>query len=184
MKKVLKHLKNNAAIYLVLIACIVVICFAVFYKPKAELKEVDTSLFEIVDVDRTIKLFNDNTAKYLIISTAFDQTTASYVDHVRYAMITNGFTPYFLYQEKINFKKDKEKIEQLEELLNLECTNGNQSKPIMEWVKEGVVPITVIIKNKKPIYAYIGTINTTSIDSLSQAYGLGDNNQGKQVEVA
>ena len=68
MKKVLKHLKNNAAIYLVLIACIVVVLIAVFYKTKDELKEVDVSLFEVVDLDKAIKLYDDNEAKILIIS--------------------------------------------------------------------------------------------------------------------
>ncbi|MBQ4031776.1 MAG: hypothetical protein II625_08490 [Bacilli bacterium] len=177
MKKVLKHLKSNAAIYLVLIACIVVLLIALLYKPKEELKEVDVSLFEVVDLDKAIKLYNDNEAKILIISNNLDQTTVSYVGYIKYSMITNGYKPYFLYQEDIDFKKDKDKVEQFGELLELNVNNNGTSKPLVEWLKEGTVPITVIIKNKKTIYGFIGTLNTSTLDSLAQAYGIGDKNR-------
>lgn len=176
MKKVLKHLKNNAAIYLVLIACIVVVLIAVFYKTKDELKEVDVSLFEVVDLDKAIKLYDDNEAKILIISNNTDQTTVNYVGYVQYSMITNGYKPYFMYQEDINFKKDKDKVEKFNELLELNVNYNGKSISLADCLKEDIVPITVIIKNKKTIYGFIGTLNTSTLDSLAQAYGIGDKN--------
>ena len=110
MDKVLKHLKNNAIIYLILIVCIIVILIALFYKPKEELRETDTSLFEVVNVGQVVHLFDDNSTKFLMVGTNIDQTTANYADYVKYSMLKHEYTPYFLYQEDIDFKKDNHHV--------------------------------------------------------------------------
>ena len=184
MDKVLKHLKNNAIIYLILIVCIIVILIALFYKPKEELREPDTSLFEVVNVGQVVHLFDDNSTKFLMVGTNTDQTTANYADYVKYSMLKHEYTPYFLYQEDIDFKKDKDKIEKLEQLLDITVTYQEDSKPVMELIKEGVVPLTIIIKNKKPIYVFIGTLDTTTLDTLVQAYGIGSTYSSSGIEVA
>ena len=181
MKKVLKHLKRNAAIYLVLLVCVVVLLIALLYKPKDSIQEVDTSLFKVVDVNGTIKLFNDNTPKFLVISTALDQATVNYVDHLKYSMLSNNYIVYFLYQDRIDFKKDN--IEKLNEYLDMEVINGEKGKNLIDCLKDATVPITVVIKNKKIVYAYIGTMNTTSLESLIKVYGLNDTTTFKSGDV-
>jgi hypothetical protein len=182
MKKVLKHLKNNAIIYLVLLTCAVVIVIATFIKPAEELKEVDTSLFEVVNINQTIKLFNDDSTKFLIIGNNTDQTTVSYAEYVRYSMLKHNYKPYFMYQEDIDFKKDTDKVEKLGELLDISTNYKGESTKAIDLIKEDVVPLTIIIKNRKPIYIFIGTLDTSTLDTLVEAYGV--NGKGDEIESA
>ena len=182
MKKVLKHIKNNAIIYLVLITCVIIVLIATLFKPTDELKEVDTSLFKVININQAIKLFDDNSTKFLIIGNNTDQTTESYVEYVRYSMLKHDYKPYFIYQEDIDFKKDADKIEKLGELLDINATYNGESKKAIDLIKEDIVPITIIIKNKKPIYVFIGTLNTTTLDTLVQAYDI--SGKGDEIENA
>lgn len=172
MKKVLEHFKNNAIIYLILLTCIIVILIAIFKKEEHELKTVDTSLYTIINLDQAIHLFDDNEPKYLLISTDTCSATASYTDTLRYAMLKHNFKVYYLRYDELDAERDKEKLQQLSELFNTNYTYEGTTRPLITYL--GYTPMTVIIKNKKVVYAFIGTMNMSILDSLSSAYGLGD----------
>ncbi len=174
MKKVLKHLKNNAAIYLILLACLVVIIIALFVNSPKELKPVDTSMFDVVSLDKAIRLFDDNDAKILVISTDTCQATAAYADALKYSMTTYNYKVYFLSLTKYKPEENEEKYNKLGELFNTNYQYQKQNLPLIEFVKHGYTPTTIIIKNKKIVYAFIGKMNTSTLDSLATAYGLGE----------
>lgn len=176
MRKVLKHLKSNAAIYLVLLACLVVLLIVVLHKPQTELKPVDTSMFDVISLDRAIRFFDDNDPKLLVISTDNCQATAAYADALKYSMTTNNYKVYFLSLTTYKPEENEEKYNKLGELFNTNYQYQKTNLPLIEFVKHGYTPTTVIIKNKKIVYAFIGKMNTSTLDSLSHAYGLGEVN--------
>ena len=50
MDKLKKHLKNNLAIYMVIIACAVVLGITLFMTREEEAPRVDTSMFVVLDI--------------------------------------------------------------------------------------------------------------------------------------
>ena len=174
MNKVLKHLKNNAPIYLIILVCVVVLLIVVFHKSEPDKGTVDKSLFTVVNLDGAIRLFNDDETKFLLVSNYDCERTINYVPTLQFAMLDSGFQIYYLELSEIDEKKDAEKLQKLGELLNLEITYENRTKPIIEFF--GETPMNIIIRKKKVVYAYIGDMNGTTLKSLAQAYGLGEKN--------
>lgn len=176
MEKVLKHFKNNALIYLILLTCLIVILIAVFHKEDEEVKYVDTSVFNTITLDEAIGLFDDDTPKYLLVSSNDCGATVNYVPSLQYVMMEYEYKVHFLSLDKINFKRDKEKLTKLGELFNTEYTHDGVTKPLVEFFEGSDTPISILIKNKKVVYVFMGTMNVSTLETISKAYGLGEKN--------
>ena len=170
MEKVLKHIKNNAIIYLIALLCLIVVLIVVFMKPQPELEKVDTSLFNVVSLDNVKKMFQDNKARFLLISKDDNQATVSYAKTLQYSSADAKYK-YKVYYLELNSLTKKEK-EELNELLDLEKITDSQGKSLDEILEQ--IPLNIIIKNNKIAYAYVGPMNLTTLDSLVTAYGVGE----------
>ncbi len=170
MKKIKKHLKNNAAIYLVLLACAVVIGISLFVNKDVELETVtvDTSQFRVVDVEGALKLFEEDTANILIMSVKTCGATANYVPSLQIAQAKNGYNTYYLELSEITERT--EQFEEFLEKLDYEYKYSGRLGKFSEFIEN--TPSTIIIKNKKMVYGSIGTINTDTLEALTDLYGV------------
>ena len=69
MNKVLTHLKNNFVIYLIIIACLIIVGITLFVNHEPEPEKLDSSLYNKVNIEGIDYLFNDSTPKLLLIGT-------------------------------------------------------------------------------------------------------------------
>ena len=165
MEKVLKHLKRNAAIYLIALLCLLVVLIVVFHKPQTELETVDTSLFNVVTLNQVKDMFKDSKAKFVVISRSDDQATVKYVPTLQYSIGSAHNKVYYL--ELDNLKKDEE--EELKSLLDIKHLIGQDD--VLNQI-----PLNLIIKNKKVEYAYVGPMNLSTLEALVRAYGVSEEN--------
>lgn len=172
MDKIIKHLKNNAAIYLVLIACLVIIGISLFVThdgEKEKIKTVDTSLFTVVNLDDAIELFKKEEPSLLVIGHKTCGATIGYVPYLQIAEARFGYVTYYLELADID-KSEKEKYDKLVELLDMEYKFQGDIDSFGKFL--GNTPMTIIIKNKKMVYGYLGSMNDTTLGTLTKAYGV------------
>ena len=168
MNKLKTHLKNNFAIYAVLLTCLVVLLIAVFYTKEEQLEKVDTSMFKVVTLDETLKMFEEDTPKILVISTSTCSATIGYVPYLQIAQAKYGYNTYYL--ELDDLDAESKEFAQFIEKLDIEYNlNGNVQK-FGYFI--GSTPMTVIIKNKKMVFGYIGSMNTESLKAITSLYGV------------
>ncbi len=174
MEKIKHHFQENFLIYLILITCIIV--FLIIYNSSKNLKvpeieKVDTSLFHVVNVYQALELFNNNEPTYLVIGDDSCSATHEYVQHLRYEVPNIGLQVYYLDYSSIDMEgKDKEDYEKFLSKLDIEYNLRGTEGVFKDFM--GITPMTIIIKNKKQIYGYIGSMNTTSIESVAKLYGI------------
>lgn len=170
MKKVLKHLKNNLAIYLVLLASLVIIgiTFFITNKEKDPKIELNTKEFAVVDTSHALGLFDDNEAKLILIGSNKCKATEKYIESVIYASIKGNYHAYYLETTEMN-QESKETKEFLKKL-DLEYTFNGVKGNFGDFM--GSTPMTVIIKNKKMVYGYIGSMSTDALEIIGDKYGL------------
>lgn len=172
MDKLKNHFKNNAIIYLVLITCIIVasIIIAVNHTPLFEKQTpIDKSLFQNVRVKEALYLFEKEEPAYLVIGSENCSTTRDYAEYLRFETLHKKVDIYYLDLDTI--KKDElETFNQLKEKLNLEYTYKNQKGTFGDFIDN--TPMTAIIVNKKQVYGFIGSLNSTTIETLVDLYGL------------
>lgn len=173
MDKVIKHLKNNAAIYLVLFVCIVIILISLFIthddREKIKVAKVDTSLFEVVTLKEALELFDQPNPVLLIIGLDTCSATINYVPYLQYAEIEHGFSTYYLELSSIN-KSQIEEYNKLVEKLDIEYNSDGKVDKFGKFI--GTTPMTIIIKNKKQVYGYIGSMNDTTLETITKNYGV------------
>lgn len=174
MEKIKKHFQENFLIYLILITCIIV--FLIIYNssknPEApEIEKVDTSVFHVVNVYQALELFNNNEPTYLVIGADSCSATHEYVKHLRYEVGNIGLQVYYLDYSSIDMEdKDKKDYENFLSKLDIDYNLRGVGGTFKEFM--GVTPMTIIIKNKKQVYGYIGSMNNASIESVAKLYGL------------
>ncbi len=170
MDKIKNHFKNNAIIYLILLLCLVILGIAIFVKGQNKLEEVDTSLFDVISLDKANSLFDDNDPKLLLISTKTCQATVKYQPTLTIAAAKEEIKVYYLELTDIN-KEDRavmEKFYKFQEKLDYPYMYRGEEKPIGEFI--GSTPMTIIIKNKKVVFAYIGSMSQETIRSFIERY--------------
>lgn len=169
MNKLKKHLKNNLPIYAVLIACIAILCVAIFVTHEEEVPKVDTSRFEVVTLKEALAMFEDPSPKLLIIGLNTCTATINYVPYLQYAQIENGFKTYYLELDDIT-SDQIEDYNKLVEKLDFEYNFMGETDKFGKFI--GSTPMTVIIKNKKQVFGYIGSMNTSSLASITKLHGV------------
>ncbi len=172
MNKVLNHLKNNAVIYLIILACIVVALVTLFVNHEGDTKRLDSSQYTPVDIKGIDFLFSDNTAKLLLIGTDTCSATIKYSETLNFEMIKYGYKVYYLNLENVDLDSDAYKnfIKKLD--IDYEY-NGIKGK-FYDFMSNGQVPtpMTVIIKNGKMVYGYIGTMSSQALEIYTELYGV------------
>lgn len=168
MDKLKNHFKNNFAIYVVLLACLVIILIAIFYTREDPTPTVDTSMFKVLTLDDTLKLFEDDSAKLLVISVSNCSATISYVPSLQIAQAKYGYTTYYL--ELDNVDSESEQFTELMDKLDMDYNFKGNTQKFSYFI--GSTPMTIIIKNKKMIYGYIGSMNTETLKVLTNKYGV------------
>ncbi len=169
MNKITKHIKNNFAIYLIIIACIVIVAITIYVNRHPKPTKVDTKYYDVVDINRALTLFNDDTPKLLIISTDDCSATAEYTKTLNYAMIQYDFKVYYL--SLTNIDKSSPKYQEFIAKLDMDYyMKEGDIHPFNYFI--GATPMNVIIKNKKMVYGYIGTMSLSALTTLTENYGV------------
>lgn len=172
MEKIKKHFQDNALIYLVLITCIIISSIVIYVNRNpvdTEAKKIDKSLFEIVNVDQALDLFNHKGAYYLVMGVDDCSATISYAETLKYEMIKMNFPVYYLDLNSIS-KDDIDTYNEFANKLDLEYNFQNEKGTFGDFI--GSTPMTAIISNKKQVYGFIGSLNGTTIESLANLYSL------------
>ena len=168
MKKIKEHLKRNFAIYAVLLTCIVVVCIALFLTREEKKETVDTSMFQVLTLKETLKLFETDEPKLLVISVSECTATIGYVPYLQIAQAKYGYTTYYLELDGLDYySKD---FQTLLSKLDMEYRFQNKVDKFSAFI--GSTPMTVIIKNKKMVHGYIGSMDTDTLYTITKLYGV------------
>ncbi len=174
MQKILNHFKNNAIIYLIIITCIIVL-IVVRTKTGMQLPEdvrIDTSHFNVVDIDNAVKLFEDSSPKMLIVSVYNCPATERYVPVVRVSQIKYQYTSYYL--ELTDIKEESESYKKFEEELDkFDYTYEGKKGTLKTFL--GNTPLTLFIKDNRVVYGYYGTMSENVLNTFIEKYGVGNN---------
>ncbi len=168
MDKIINHLKNNFAIYIVLLTCIVIVLIALFITHEPKIEKVDTSMFRVINLEQALDLFETPEPKLLVMSVETCQATVSYVPYLQIAQAKQGYNTYYLELSEIDSKS--EEFKEFQEKLDMEYDFRGTKGKFGTFIEN--TPSTIIIKNKKMVYGYIGSLNTTTLETLTDAYGL------------
>lgn len=172
MEKIKQHLKNNFAIYLILIACIIVICITLEINKvngeKDTREKVNTEYYTVINVDEALALFDDDVPKFLIISTDYCSATIKYTQTVNYAMIQYDFKVYYLSITDVD--TNSENFKKLVEKLDFEYNLNGEIDSFGSFM--GATPMNIFIKNKRMVYGYIGTMNLSTLTTYTELYGV------------
>lgn len=168
MNKVLTHLKNNFVIYLIIIACLVVVGITFFFHHEEEIEPLDSSLYYKVDLGGADFLFNDDEPKLLLIGTDTCSATINYAETLNFEMIKYNYKVYYLNYAEID--TSSEKYQEFIQKLNLDYEQDGVKGKFSDFM--GMTPMTVIIKNKKMVYGYIGSMNASTLDTITEMYGV------------
>jgi hypothetical protein len=173
MEKFKSHFKNNFAIYAVLIASILVIVIAMFATRKDQGETVDTSMFRVVTVKEVLNLFKEEKANLLVISTSNCAATIKYVDSLKIAQAKYGYNTYYLELDNIDYKSKD--FQELLSKLDMEYNFNNKIDKFSSFI--GSTPMTVIIKNKKMVHGYIGSMSIDTLYTITSLYGVSSNEE-------
>ena len=171
MEKVINHLKNNIAIYMVLLASVVIICVALFVTKDPTVEKVDTSMFRVVSVKEALKLFEEDKANLLVISTSTCAATIKYVPSLKIAQAKDGYNVYYLELDEVSY--ESKEFQKLLKKLDMEYNLNGKVAKFSEFI--GTTPMNVIIKNKKMVHGYIGTMDTDTLHTITSLYGVSSN---------
>lgn len=172
MDKVLNHFKRNMSIYLVFLACVIIIGVVLVINKVNDEKDtrekVDTSYFTVIDVDQALALFDDEKPKYLLISTDHCSATIKYVQTVNYAMIQYDFKVYYLSLSGVNL--ESENYKKLVEKLDFPYTLNGEEGVFGDFM--GATPMNVFIDKGHMQYGTIGSMSTSALTILTDRYNI------------
>ncbi len=177
MEKLLTHFKNNFAIYAVIIVCLLVLAVAIIFSGKKEEKvDIDTSMFDVLDIDETLALFEKDEVSFLVISTNNCSATAAYVPQLKVSQALYGFRVKYFDFTDMDLKS--EKMQKLISKLDIEYGLNGKKAPFGKFM--GATPMTVVIKNKKMVFGNIGSMSKNAIEAIANNYGF--NYNGEKTE--
>ena len=170
MTKIINHIKNNAILYLIIVLCLVILAIAIFMKAEPKKEILDTKHFKVVTLDEALKLFDDDSPKYLLISTNTCTATIGFSPTLIIAGAKAGITIHYLELNDID-KSNKEvmaKFYEFQRKLDIEYSLKDETKKLGEFI--GTTPMNVIIKNKKVAFAYIGAMSQDTTYAVMTRY--------------
>lgn len=172
MNKIAVHIKNNLAIYLVLLATLVVFLIIKFF-PREEESNYDTSMFNVVELANADDLFTDNVDKVLFIGREGCSACEYFLPILQISMAKYHFYVSYLDVNSIDYESEdyQEFIKHLDYTYTLQ---GNTDK-FSAFM--GTTPMFIIIKNNKMVYGYIGTMSEATIEAMISQYGISYDNQ-------
>ena len=110
MEKIKNNIKENSAIYLVLLAVLVIFFIITFMnKSGANLPPLDTKMFNVVTTENVDKLFETNSAKMLIIGSKTCSATKSFIPHLQISLGIEHYTINYLELTEENPESDSYK---------------------------------------------------------------------------
>lgn len=169
MKKIKNNIKENSAIYLVLLAVLVVF-FIIIYMNKsgANIEPIDTKMFNVVTTENIDELFEKDKTEMLIIGSKTCSATKSFVPHLQISLGLEHYTVNYLELTAEDPKSDSYKnfISKLDILYKLD----NEEKELKDYM--GMTPMIIIIKNKKVVYGSIGQVDQDYLKRLIDTYGV------------
>ena len=168
MNKVITHLKNNFVIYLIIITCLIIAGITLFVNHEPEPEKLDSSLYNKVNIEGIDYLFNDSTPKLLLIGTDSCSATVKYSKTLNFEMIKYNYKVYYLNLEEVDMESDAYK----NFIKKLDFDYEQDGKPGKFYDFMGLTPMTVIIKNGKMVYGYIGTMSSGALDTVTELYGV------------
>ena len=176
MNKVKQNFINNAAIYLVLFVCLVVVLVAFFVTNRGgtelEVPKVDTSLFQVVTLDEALELFETDEPKFLVIGLDTCTATINYVPSLQIAEAKFNFKVYYLELSSID-NTQLDSLNQFIQKLDIDYKLKDTVDKFGKFIQ--TTPGTVIIKNKKQVFGYYGSMNITTLETIAGKYGLINN---------
>ena len=171
MDKLKKHLKNNLAIYMVIIACAVVLGITLFMTREEEVPRVDTSMFVVLDINQALDLFKRDETVLLVISTSDCAATIKYVDYLKISQALNKYNTHYL--ELDNLDPESKEVKELISKLDIDYNLKGKVAKFGEFL--GTTPMTVIIKNGRMVHGYIGSMDTDTLTTFTSLYGVSKN---------
>lgn len=167
MNKILEHLKNNIAIYLIIIVCII-IGVLIFQNKDNEKIDYDTRPFNVVNNKEALKLFDSKEPQMLVIGKKTCSASKELLPSLVIAQTKGNYTTNYL--ELTDLDKNSEDYNKLLELLDYEYQKDGETKPFREYM--GATPMVIVIKDNKMVYGYIGTMNNTVVSTIAKQYGV------------
>lgn len=173
MEKIKNNIKENLAIYLLIIAVIVIFLIIRFIgstNPSLE-KELDTSLFKVVNTKEANRLFDDSEAKMLIIGSRECSATHAFVPVMQISLAKGRYNIYYLeiLDEDKNSDSYKEFVSKLDVPYNGKV-EGDKEVQVKDFM--GATPMILIIKNKKVVYGSAGTVSEKELTGIANTYGV------------
>lgn len=169
MSKLKEHFMNNLPIYSVLAVCIVITCIALFVTHEPVKETVDTSLFEVVTLKDVLGFFEQDEPRFLVIGYKNCSATIDYVPYLQIAEAKFGYKTYYLELDDID-ETQLEDYNKLVEKLNYEYELLGEKGEFGKFI--GSTPMTVIINKGKQVFGYIGSMNTTTLETITNLYGV------------
>lgn len=171
MNKLKKHFTQNMPIYAVILVCIVIICISLFITRDEEPEEiiVDTSKFQHVNLKEALELFESDTPRLLVISLNTCSATVDYAISLTIAEARFGYNTYYLELSEID-ESQIDDYNKLVEKLDYEYNFRGQVDKFGAFI--GTTPMTVIIKNKKQVFGYIGSLDVDTLENITSLYGI------------
>lgn len=170
MDKVKNNIENNLAIYLLIIAVIVIFCIITFIGNKApsELADFDTTPFNVVDSKSALELFDDKQPQMLVIGSNKCSATKKFLDVMSISQAIGLYKINYLEltKEDRNSSTYKEFVNKLDYLY----TYNEEEKELKEYM--GSTPMLIVIKNKKVVYGSLGVINSEDLTNIADKYGV------------
>lgn len=172
MNKIANHVKNNLAIYLVLLAVLVIFLIIKFI-PKKEKSNYDTSMFNVVELKDADQLFQDGVNKVLFIGREGCSACEYFLPILQISMAKYHF--YVSYLDINNLDYKSEDYKNFIKYLDYTYTLQGKTAEFSDFM--GNTPMFIIIKNNKMVYGYIGTMTEASIEAMITLYGISYDNQ-------
>ena len=172
MNKIITHFKNNLAIYLIIITCLIIISISPFITHDGDNEEpnlVDTSMLKVITLKETLERFSSSETTFLVIGYKSCSATATYAKSLNIAQAKYGFQTYYLELDSID-ETQMDEYNELKEKLNMEYNFQGTIAKFGEFI--GSTPMTVIIKDHKMVSGYIGTLDDETLGNLTKMYGI------------
>ena len=173
MEKIKNNIKNNLAIYLLIIAVVVIFLIIKFIgntNPSLEV-ELDTSLFNVVNTEKANKLFEDSEPKMLIIGSRKCTATQAFIPIMQISLAKGRYDIHYLEILDEDRKSDsyKEFVSHLDVPYNGKV-EGDKEVTVKDFM--GATPMILIIKNKKVVYGSAGKVTEEELTSIANTYGV------------
>lgn len=173
MEKLKNNIKDNLAIYLLIIAVVVIFLIIKFIGSTNPSKEVelDTSMFNVVNTEKANKLFKDSEPKMLIIGSRKCSATQAFIPIMQISLAKGRYDIYYL--ELLDEDRQSDSYKEFVSHLDVPYSGkveGDKEVKVKDYM--GATPMILIIKNKKVVYGSAGKITEEELTGIANTYGV------------